>query len=68
MSKEILSRLLLRPAEAAEVLGVSRSRAYELIAAGIIPAIRLDNGRSIRVPVQALRDWVAKQVEIQEGR
>jgi predicted DNA-binding transcriptional regulator AlpA len=30
-------RLLLRPAEAADAIGVSRSRAYELIADGTLP-------------------------------
>jgi excisionase family DNA binding protein len=50
-----LERLLLRPAEAAEILGVSRSKLYELIAQGKIPSVRLDEGRLIRVPVAALK-------------
>lgn len=54
-------RMLFRPAEAAEAIGVSRARAYELIAAGIIPSIRI--GSSVRVPVEALREWVASRVE-----
>jgi excisionase family DNA binding protein len=53
-------RILYRPTEAAEAIGVSRARVYELIAAGIIPSIRI--GSSIRVPVEALRQWVARQV------
>jgi excisionase family DNA binding protein len=52
-------KLLYRPAEAAEAIGVSRARAYELIQAGVIPSIRI--GGSIRVPVDALRRWVAQQ-------
>jgi excisionase family DNA binding protein len=54
-------RLLLRPAEAADAIGVSRARAYELIAAGVIPHIKI--GTSIRVPVDALRAWIARQLQ-----
>jgi excisionase family DNA binding protein len=53
-------KLLYRPAEVGEAIGVSRARAYELIAAGIIPSIRI--GSSIRVPVDALREWVDRQL------
>ena len=37
----------------AELLGVSDSRAYELIRAGIIPSVRL--GRQVRVSEEALQ-------------
>ena len=47
------SKLLLRPIEICDALGVSRTKAYELIASGTIPSVRL--GRSIRVPVEAIR-------------
>jgi excisionase family DNA binding protein len=53
-------KLLYRPAEAADVIGVSRARAYELIAAGVIPSIKI--GTSVRVPVGALREWVERQL------
>ena len=53
-----MDRILLRPGEAAEVLGIGRSRAYALIAAGVIPSIRI--GKSVRVPSDALREWVEK--------
>jgi excisionase family DNA binding protein len=53
-------RLLFKPAEAADAIGVSRARCYELIAAGVIPSIRV--GSTLRVPVDALRVWVAKQL------
>jgi len=52
--------ILYRPAEAADAIGVSRARAYELIAAGVIPSIRI--GTSIRVPVEAPRAWVERQL------
>ena len=44
--------LFVRPAEAAKLIGVSRSKCYELIAAGQIPSRRF--GSSIRIPLAAL--------------
>lgn len=52
-------RLLLRPNEAADLLGVGRSKIYELIAAGDVPSIKI--GKSLRVPVAALEQWVAER-------
>jgi excisionase family DNA binding protein len=52
-----MDKLLLKPAEAAEALGVGRSTIYLLLASGEVPSMRV--GRSIRVPVEALRRWVA---------
>ena len=46
-------KLLVRPVEAAAMLSVSRSSIYELIAAGVVPSVRI--GRMIRVPVAAIR-------------
>jgi excisionase family DNA binding protein len=61
MEKERLVRLLLRPAEVAEILGLGRSQAYEMIATGVLPSVRLGK-RSVRVPVEALKLWVAEQM------
>jgi len=55
-----MDKLLLRPQEAGEALGVSRSKAYELIANRTIPSIRV--GGSVRVPANALRDWIERQM------
>jgi excisionase family DNA binding protein len=52
-------RFALRVAEAALALGISRAKAYELIASGQIPSIRI--GGCIRVPVEQLRDWLERQ-------
>jgi len=64
------NKLLLRPTEAADAMGVSRAKAYELISSGAIPSIRL--GGSVRVPVEALRAWIANQLaasrEVQGSR
>ncbi len=54
-----MEKLLLRPTEAAEVLGLGRSKVYELLAAGTLPAIRV--GGSVRVPAKALRRWVSER-------
>ena len=56
----VVDRLLYRPVETAEAIGVSRSRVYELIAKGDIPSIKV--GGVTRVPVDSLRDWVARQL------
>ena len=45
-------RATLTVTEAAHVLGISRSTAYELVHAGTLPALRL--GRRIVVPTRAL--------------
>jgi excisionase family DNA binding protein len=49
---------LLRVAEAAQLLNVSRAKAYELIAAGAIPSVRV--GASVRVPRAALLEWIER--------
>lgn len=56
-----MDRLMLRPAEAADAIGVSRARCYELISNGTIPSVKI--GASIRVPVDALRQWIDQQLE-----
>jgi excisionase family DNA binding protein len=58
-----VERLAYRPAEAAEALGISRSKLYELLAASD-PSVRLPSfklGHSIRIPADALREWLAKR-------
>ena len=49
------TRLMTVP-EAAKLLRISRNLAYELVARGEIPAIRL--GRVIRVPRSTLEQWL----------
>ncbi len=56
-----MDRLLLKPSEAAELLGIGRSRVYELLSAGVIPSIRI--GTSVRVPLDSLRAWIASQTD-----
>jgi excisionase family DNA binding protein len=53
-----LAALLTVP-ETAKLLRISRNLAYDLVARGEIPAVRL--GRVIRIPRGALEQWVARQ-------
>ncbi len=47
---------LLRIDDVAELLDVSRARAYELVRAGLLPVVRL--GRQIRVDPAKLEAWL----------
>jgi len=51
-----MEKLLLKPAEVGELTGMGKSKTYELIAAGVIPSVRI--GRSGRVPADRLRRWM----------
>jgi len=59
-----MERLLLKPTEAAEVIGLGRSKTYQLISSGVIPSVRI--GKSVRVPVVALRNWIEQQLREQK--
>lgn len=54
-----MEKLLLRPAEVAEALGLGRTMTYELLRSGAIATVRV--GRVIRVPATAVREWIAKE-------
>ena len=51
-----MEKLLLKPVEVAEILGVSRTTAYDLIRSGDLPAIRVRG--HLRVPLASVRQWV----------
>lgn len=55
-------RLSLRPAEAAEAIGISERKLAQLMAEGRIPVVRLD--RTVILPVAALEQWLAEQVAL----
>jgi excisionase family DNA binding protein len=55
-----MDRLLLRPDEAAELIGIGRSKVYEMLATGELPSVRV--GGRLRVPLNELREWVAQRV------
>lgn len=54
---ETLEPLLLTPEQAAERLGIGRTKTYELIRAGELESVKV--GRLRRVPVDALAAYVA---------
>lgn len=57
-----IERLALRPAEAAEALGVSERKLWELSAGPDgPPVVRL--GRAVLYPLDGLRAWLAAQTE-----
>lgn len=51
-----MTPLLVSVEEAAAALGIGRSKAYELIASGQLPFMRI--GRRTLVPTKALSEWV----------
>lgn len=51
--------LLVRVEEAARLLSLSRSTLYEMMDAGELPSVR--RGTARRIPVAALREWIARQ-------
>lgn len=52
-----MAALLLKVEDAAQALGVSRSKAYDLVADGTLPSVRL-GPRCVRVPAAWLGKWV----------
>lgn len=54
--------LLLTVPETAKLLRISRGLAYELIARGELPHIRL--GRVIRIPRHGLEQWIAREAGV----
>ena len=54
-----MENILLRARDVAEALGVAKSTAYELMATGQLPVVRI--GRSVRVPLDLLRAWIGRQ-------
>lgn len=51
--------LLLRAGEVAELLGLSRSKVFELMATEVLPVVRI--GRSVRVPRAELYEWLRQR-------
>jgi excisionase family DNA binding protein len=56
-------RLLLRGGEVAQMIGCSRALAYRLMQRGVLPVVRLPGGKSVRVPRQALEEWIRNNTQ-----
>ena len=52
---------LLESREVARLLGIGRTKTFQLIASGELPSIRL--GRCVRVPTAALYSWISSKTE-----
>ena len=53
-------KLLLREDEARTLVGLGRTKFWELLSSGEIPSVSI--GRARRIPAVALREWVDRQV------
>jgi len=55
--------LLLRPVEAARLLGIGRSKLFEMLARQELPVIRL--GRCVRIPRRELGLWINQNLDLE---
>lgn len=53
--------LTLSVQEAAAALGVGKNTAYDLVRSGTLPHVRI--GRTIRVPAEALKEWITSNTQ-----
>lgn len=58
-----MNRLLLTSTEAAEALGIGRSKLYELIRAGVVESVLIGTAR--RIPADALDRYIHRLREQQ---
>lgn len=58
-SMAALEPLLLRAREVAHLLGIGRSKVYEMMGTGELPTVRI--GTAVRIPTKALEEWVLKR-------
>lgn len=58
-------RELLRVEEVQAILGIGRSKVYEMVAQGELPTIRL--GRLVRVPRGELARWIERRTNSEEA-
>ncbi len=65
-TQTVVEAALLSIEEAARVLRISRSRAYELAQGGELPGL-VRIGRSLRVSRRALDGWIDQQAEASFG-
>lgn len=53
-----MDKLLVTPVEAAALLGIGRSKVYELMRSGVLGSVRIDNCR--RIPTEELSELVQR--------
>jgi excisionase family DNA binding protein len=52
-----MDKLLLRPEEVAELIGIGRTKVYELIGTGVLASVKIGNSR--RIPRIAVEEFGA---------
>jgi excisionase family DNA binding protein len=52
--------LLIESREVARLLGIGRTKTFQMLASGQLPTVRI--GRCVRVPVTALQEWIRRQL------
>ena len=57
----VVAPLLLRTDEVEMLLGIGRTKVFEMLAAGELPAIRI--GRSVRISREQLEAWIDERLE-----
>ena len=62
------NNLLLRGAEVAQALNISKSLAFRWMQAGILPVVRVPGSKTVRVPRAALERWIAEKTIEAEAR
>lgn len=60
-SVDLEPSMLLRAEEAARMLGLGRSKVFQMLAAGELPVVRI--GRSVRIPRDELREWIKAKAQ-----
>jgi excisionase family DNA binding protein len=53
-----MNKLLLTPSEAAKVLGIGRSKTYQLLQSGQLQSVHIGSCR--RIPLQAVHNFLAE--------
>jgi len=61
-----METLLLNAEETARLLGLGRTKVYEMLAAGELPVIRI--GRNVRVPRDGLSEWIRQHTDGRDRR
>lgn len=59
-----MDRLMVTAEEAAEMLGVGRSAVYDLMRSHALPSVKI--GRSRRIPMASLREYVERLARTSE--
>jgi excisionase family DNA binding protein len=62
-----MEKSFYRVSEISQVLGICKSLAYELIATGEIPSVRIAGRKAIRVPATELEKWIVKETQKAQG-